>query len=70
MKEIKGMGSKFFICSCSEDECNEHIFFNPSKSCTFAVAHFIFTHSFISWMTHYYPFVSKKMVEISSAKLS
>ncbi|TNN34925.1 TGF-beta receptor type-2 [Liparis tanakae] len=28
MKEIKGMGSLFFICSCSEDECNEHILFN------------------------------------------
>lgn len=32
MKEIKGMGSQFFICSCSEDECNEHIFFTSSKS--------------------------------------
>ncbi|XP_039676866.1 TGF-beta receptor type-2-like [Perca fluviatilis] len=28
MKERKGMGSQFFICSCSEDECNERIFFN------------------------------------------
>ncbi|XP_056272101.1 TGF-beta receptor type-2-like isoform X1 [Pseudoliparis swirei] len=28
MKEIKGMGLLFFICSCSEDECNEHILFN------------------------------------------
>ncbi|XP_078123544.1 TGF-beta receptor type-2-like [Sander vitreus] len=28
MKERKGMGSQFFICSCSEDECNDHIFFN------------------------------------------
>uniref|UniRef100_A0A667Y2B6 TGF-beta receptor type-2 n=1 Tax=Myripristis murdjan TaxID=586833 RepID=A0A667Y2B6_9TELE len=27
MKEKKGMGSEFFICSCSEDECNEHVFF-------------------------------------------
>lgn len=32
MKEVTGMGSQFFICSCSEDECNEHIFFNPCKS--------------------------------------
>lgn len=31
MKERKGMGSQFFICSCSEDECNEHIFFNSCK---------------------------------------
>ncbi|KAK2830545.1 hypothetical protein Q5P01_018476 [Channa striata] len=28
MKERKGMGSQFFICSCSEDECNERIIFN------------------------------------------
>lgn len=35
MKEIKGMGSQFFICSCSEDECNEHVLFNPSKCSTF-----------------------------------
>ncbi|XP_060948565.1 TGF-beta receptor type-2-like [Limanda limanda] len=28
MKERKGMGSEFFICSCSQDECNEHIIFN------------------------------------------
>ncbi|XP_010872166.2 TGF-beta receptor type-2 [Esox lucius] len=27
MRERKGMGSKFFICSCSEDECNDHMFF-------------------------------------------
>ncbi|XP_047461653.1 TGF-beta receptor type-2-like isoform X2 [Mugil cephalus] len=31
MKEIKGMGSDFFICSCSEDECNENILFNPNS---------------------------------------
>lgn len=31
MKELSGMGSKFFICSCSEDECNERVFFDPSK---------------------------------------
>lgn len=31
MKERKGMGTEFFICSCSEDECNEKIFFNSSK---------------------------------------
>ncbi|KAM9385065.1 TGF-beta receptor type-2-like [Pholidichthys leucotaenia] len=31
MKERKGMGSEFLICSCSEDECNEFIFFNPSQ---------------------------------------
>lgn len=30
MKERKGMGSQFFICSCSEDECNEQIFFNSN----------------------------------------
>ncbi|XP_039876193.1 TGF-beta receptor type-2-like isoform X1 [Simochromis diagramma] len=29
MKELSGMGSKFFICSCSEDECNERVFFDP-----------------------------------------
>lgn len=29
MKEVVGMGSQFFICSCSEDECNEDIFFTP-----------------------------------------
>lgn len=60
MKEIKGMGSQFFICSCSEDECNEHIFFNPSKFLTpliFAAASFINTCSFISCrlnITHLY----------------
>ncbi|KAK5911089.1 hypothetical protein CgunFtcFv8_005297 [Champsocephalus gunnari] len=31
MKERKGMGSEFFICSCSEDECNEQIFFNSNS---------------------------------------
>lgn len=31
MKERKGMGSEFFICSCNEDECNERIFFNSNK---------------------------------------
>lgn len=46
MKEIKGMGSKFFICSCSEDECNEKIFFIPSKSSKFAVERSICKHSF------------------------
>lgn len=46
MKEIKGMGSQFFICSCSEDECNEHIFFSSSKSRHnyFTYKPFIFTH--------------------------
>ncbi|CAL8295247.1 unnamed protein product [Merluccius merluccius] len=29
MKERKGMGYKFFICSCSTDECNEDLFFTP-----------------------------------------
>ncbi|XP_022054086.2 TGF-beta receptor type-2-like [Acanthochromis polyacanthus] len=28
MKEKMGMGSQFFICSCNEDECNDHIFFS------------------------------------------
>ncbi|XP_061886007.1 TGF-beta receptor type-2 isoform X1 [Entelurus aequoreus] len=28
MKERQGMGSSFFICSCSEDECNRDIIFN------------------------------------------
>ncbi|KAF7654753.1 hypothetical protein LDENG_00065490 [Lucifuga dentata] len=32
MKEIKGRDSLFFICSCSEDECNEQIFFTSCKS--------------------------------------
>ncbi|XP_075995310.1 TGF-beta receptor type-2-like [Genypterus blacodes] len=27
MKERKGMGLPFFVCSCSEDECNEHVSF-------------------------------------------
>ncbi|KAM6959524.1 TGF-beta receptor type-2-like [Aplochiton taeniatus] len=27
MREKKGMGSKFFICSCSVEECNNHLFF-------------------------------------------
>ncbi|XP_056154149.1 TGF-beta receptor type-2-like isoform X2 [Lampris incognitus] len=31
MKERKGMGSQFYICSCSEDECNEHVFFTSSS---------------------------------------
>uniref|UniRef100_A0A4W5NX88 Serine/threonine-protein kinase receptor n=1 Tax=Hucho hucho TaxID=62062 RepID=A0A4W5NX88_9TELE len=29
MRERNGMGSQFFICSCSEDECNDHLFFTP-----------------------------------------
>ncbi|XP_014032434.2 TGF-beta receptor type-2 isoform X1 [Salmo salar] len=29
MRERNGMGSQFFICSCSEDECNNHVFFTP-----------------------------------------
>ncbi|XP_041823015.1 TGF-beta receptor type-2-like [Melanotaenia boesemani] len=28
MKEKKGMGSEFFICSCDADECNEDVIFN------------------------------------------
>ncbi|XP_034016880.1 TGF-beta receptor type-2-like [Thalassophryne amazonica] len=31
MKERRGMGAQFFICSCSEEECNEQVFF-PSYS--------------------------------------
>ncbi|XP_075868000.1 TGF-beta receptor type-2 isoform X2 [Nelusetta ayraudi] len=31
MKEVVGMGSQFFICSCSEEECNENIFFPSAK---------------------------------------
>ncbi|KAJ8000383.1 hypothetical protein DPEC_G00204250 [Dallia pectoralis] len=27
MSERKSMGSQFFICSCSQDECNDHMFF-------------------------------------------
>ncbi|XP_026155861.1 TGF-beta receptor type-2 isoform X2 [Mastacembelus armatus] len=30
MKERKGMGTQFFICSCSEDECNENVLFNQN----------------------------------------
>lgn len=45
MKEIKGMGSQFFICSCSEDECNAHVFFNPSKPSTFAITHTSFSNA-------------------------
>lgn len=44
MKEIKGMGSQFFICSCSEDECNENIFFNSSKSNS-VIRYWFFTHT-------------------------
>ncbi|KAG7262872.1 hypothetical protein CRUP_034499 [Coryphaenoides rupestris] len=29
MKERKGMGYTFFICSCSDEECNEHVIFTP-----------------------------------------
>ncbi|XP_030596818.1 TGF-beta receptor type-2-like [Archocentrus centrarchus] len=32
MKDLSRQDSKFFICSCSEDECNEHVFFNPRPS--------------------------------------
>ncbi|KAL0962519.1 hypothetical protein UPYG_G00341100 [Umbra pygmaea] len=31
MKEKMGMGSKFFICACSEDECNDHLFFTSQS---------------------------------------
>ncbi|KAJ0054837.1 hypothetical protein NL108_005352, partial [Boleophthalmus pectinirostris] len=31
MRERSGQGSLFYICSCSEDECNEHIFFNSNS---------------------------------------
>ncbi|XP_028288171.1 TGF-beta receptor type-2-like isoform X2 [Parambassis ranga] len=30
MKEKWGMGSQFFICSCTEEECNANIFFNSN----------------------------------------
>ncbi|CAG5886664.1 TGF-beta receptor type-2 [Menidia menidia] len=30
MKERKGMGSEFFICSCDEDECNQQVIFNAN----------------------------------------
>lgn len=52
MKEVKGMGSQFFICSCSEDECNEHIFFNPSE-----LSHTFFAELFHSFLTSYYLFI-------------
>ncbi|XP_036372122.1 TGF-beta receptor type-2-like [Megalops cyprinoides] len=29
MKEKKVSGSQFYICSCSEEECNHHLFFSP-----------------------------------------
>ena len=35
MKERKGMGYKFFICSCTYEECNEYIYFSPCKSVWF-----------------------------------
>ncbi|XP_033831457.1 TGF-beta receptor type-2-like [Periophthalmus magnuspinnatus] len=31
MRERSGQGSDFYICSCSEDECNEHVFFNGNS---------------------------------------
>nr|XP_049607292.1 TGF-beta receptor type-2 isoform X2 [Syngnathus scovelli] len=37
MKERKGMGSTFFMCSCSEDECNERIIFNTYMDSQVAV---------------------------------
>lgn len=39
MKERKGMGSEFFICSCSmAEECNDHVFFNPNSTDSQVVA--------------------------------
>ncbi|XP_029022855.1 TGF-beta receptor type-2-like [Betta splendens] len=31
MKERRGMGSLFFMCSCTEDECNEQLFFTHNS---------------------------------------
>ncbi|KAL2080603.1 hypothetical protein ACEWY4_024396 [Coilia grayii] len=31
MKEKKGQDSQFYMCSCSGDECNDHIFFSHDK---------------------------------------
>lgn len=31
MKEKKGKGSKFFICSCSEEECNDKVIFTQNS---------------------------------------
>nr|XP_015829010.2 TGF-beta receptor type-2 isoform X1 [Nothobranchius furzeri] len=31
MKEKKGMGSQFFICSCSDEECNALVIFNQNS---------------------------------------
>jgi len=46
MKERKGMGSQFFICSCNEEECNEQVFFNPSK---FILLHLFVFVCFVHW---------------------
>ncbi|XP_031441910.1 TGF-beta receptor type-2-like isoform X2 [Clupea harengus] len=32
MKERKSQGSQLYMCSCSEDECNDHVFFSGSIS--------------------------------------
>ncbi|KAK7913289.1 hypothetical protein WMY93_013500 [Mugilogobius chulae] len=31
MKEKSGQGSDFYICSCIEEECNEHVYFNANS---------------------------------------
>lgn len=48
MKEVVGMGSQFFICSCSEDECNEDIFFTSGTDkglVLFSLPYWIATNS-------------------------
>ena len=39
MRERKGMGSIFFICSCSMDECNDSVVFTHSKCCVVMMRH-------------------------------
>ena len=31
MKERKGSGETFFMCSCSSEECNDHIIFSEGE---------------------------------------
>lgn len=32
MKQRQHASSRFYICSCSHEECNEHVFFSSGES--------------------------------------
>lgn len=49
MKEVVGMGSQFFICSCSEDECNEDIFFTSGAYTGLSRKHLLFLFFSLSY---------------------